>query len=263
MIPSPYVQLNIERPDGIRRLGQALWMMVGRPIEPAGLLWARGPLGDNGDTLLWNALRDAEAIQEPDFVLRPRQLANFLCDLWSDRTDGDEATRLVWTLPANLPIDGLPRDGYVRAVIQLVESATVSVMFVSPYLEPMGMGRLHDVLLAALQRGVAVLILAHNVADLSSLASASLETLRRESVGLPGSLRVFTALPASHVFFHLKIVVADERAGIVGSANVTEKGFDANVEVGVLLGREAANEIERVVRVAIASGLAKEVYRGG
>jgi phosphatidylserine/phosphatidylglycerophosphate/cardiolipin synthase-like enzyme len=46
------------------------------------------------------------------------------------------------------------------------------------------------------------------------------------------------------VFFHLKIVVADERRAIVGSANVTDRGFDTNLEVGVLLKSEAANEID-------------------
>ena len=58
----------------------------------------------------------------------------------------------------------------------------------------------------------------------------------------------------------MRIVVADERNAIVGSANITERGFDTNFEVGVLLGQEAASEIERVVRVAIASGLVKKAY---
>ena len=73
-------------------------------------------------------------------------------------------------------------------------------------------------------------------------------------------VRVFTVSPVSQVFFHLKIVVADERRAIVGSANVTDKGFDTNLEVGVLLGGDAASEIERVVRVAMASGLVKRAY---
>lgn len=260
MTISPGAWPAVDQPDDLRRLGQALWMMVGQPIEPGHLLWARGPLGANGDTLLWKALSEAGAVREPDFVLRPRQLATFLSGLWSEATDAESATKLVWTLPRQLPVDGLARDGYVQAVIHLVESATDTLTLVSPYFEPMGMGRLHDGLLAALQRGVAVLVLTHGIEDLSSLASASLEALRRDSTGLAGLLRVLSVPPASQVFFHLKIVVADERRAIVGSANVTDKGFDTNLEVGVLLGSDAASEIEGVVRVAIASGLVKRAY---
>lgn len=130
MVISPNVWLGIDRPNGVRRMGQALWMMVGHPIEPSGLLWARGLLGANGDTLLWQALCEAGAVREPDFVLRPRQLAGFLCRLWSDEPDADDAARLVWTLPPQLASDGLSRDGYVQAVIQLVESATATLTLV-------------------------------------------------------------------------------------------------------------------------------------
>jgi phosphatidylserine/phosphatidylglycerophosphate/cardiolipin synthase-like enzyme len=235
-------------------------MMVGQPIDPGRLLWARGPLGANGDTLLWTALCETGSVREPDFVLRPRQLATFLAGLWSEAPDLTDAALLVWTLPRQLAVDGLARDGYVQTVIHLVEAATDTLTLVSPYFEPVGMGRLHEGLLAALQRGVAVTVLAHGIEDLSSLASASLEALRRDSVGLPGLLRVLTVSPLSRVFFHLKIVVADERRAIVGSANVTDKGFDTNLEVGVLLGSDAANEIERVVRVAIGSGLVDRAY---
>lgn len=258
----PGVWLAGERAEGVRRLGQALWMMIGQPIALSDLFWARGLLGANGDTLLWKALSDAGAVQEPHFVLRPRQLADFLCRLWSDGTHAEHAARLVWTLPAKLAIAGLERDSYVQTVIQVVESANATLTLVSPYLGPTGMGRLHAPLLEALQRGVAVLVLTHDVEDLSSIASASLESLRRESAGLPGELTVFTASAIPQVLLHLKIVVADARRAVVGSANFTSKGFGDNLEAGVLLGPDAAHEIARVIRATIECDLASKAYSG-
>lgn len=250
---------RIERPDGVRRLGQALWMMVGQPVEFGGLLWARALLGTDGDTLLWRALCEHGAVQGPHFVLRPQQLATFLCSLW-DEPCIERGASLVWTLPPQLAIDGIARDGYLQRAIQTVESATANLTIVAPYFEPRGMGWLHDGLLGVLQRGVTVLMLTHNVEDLSSLASASLEGLRRDSVGQSGSLTVFTASPMLQALLHLKIVVADERRALVGSANVTGNGFSANLEAGVLLGPDAAREIGRVVQATIACGLVSRVY---
>lgn len=254
------ISSRIDRPDGVRRLGQALWMMVGQPVEQATLLWARGLLDGNGDALLWRALCEEGALREPDFVLRPRQLARFLCSLWGDEHDAERSGRLVWTLPEHLAVEGIACDGYLRAATELVESSVATLTLVSPYLESKGMGRLHRSLVEALHRGVVVRLLTHDVEDLSSLASVSLEALRRDSVGLAGSLTVFTALTTPQVLLHLKIIVADECKAIVGSANMTGKGFGSNLEAGVMLGQEAAIEIEKVVHATVAGALVKQVF---
>lgn len=101
------VSSRIERPDGIRRLGQALWMMVGHRVEQGALLWARALLGANGDSLLWQSLCEEGAVREPGFELRPQPLANFLCRLWGNEPDIPQTVRLVWTLPPQLNIDGV------------------------------------------------------------------------------------------------------------------------------------------------------------
>ena len=46
----------------------------------------------------------------------------------------------------------------------------------------------------------------------------------------------------------------------MGSANVTGKGFGANLEAGVALGEEAAIEIERVVRTTVGAGLVTQIF---
>jgi phosphatidylserine/phosphatidylglycerophosphate/cardiolipin synthase-like enzyme len=259
------VSLRIERPDGVRRLGQALWMMIGRPIRPPALIWARGLLGENGEALLWTALCEERAVREPDFLLAPEPLAKFLCRLWSGKSaEAAEraAAKVIWTFPPQLTVDGIARDGYLCAVLEMIASATATLTLVSPYLEPRGIGRLHEEILGAVHRGVAVSILTHDADDLSSLASASLETLRRDSVGVSraGSFTVFTASMMPQALLHLKIVLADDVRAVLGSANVTAKGLGANLEAGVILGRDEACVIGSVIKAVIATGLVAEAF---
>ncbi len=254
------ISSRIERPEGVRRLGQALWMMVGQPVEPGTLLWARGLLGADGDTLLWRALLEERAVCEPDFVLRHHALAKLLCMLWSNEPDARQPAQLVWTLPPELIVDGVAHDSYVQAAVDVVASARAKLTLVSPYLEPKGMGRLHESLLGALHRGVAVLMLTHDVEDRSSLASASLEALRRDSAGLPGLFTVYTASAIPLVLLHLKILMADDARALVGSANVTGKGLGMNLEAGAVLGPHAATEIGRVLQATIAVGLVRKAF---
>lgn len=255
MTAAEEVSSRIARPDGVRRLGQALWMMVGRPVELAALLWARGVLGPTGDSLLWSALCAEGIVCAPAFIVNPDQLARFLCWLWADGPRSEREGQLVWTLPTQLAISGVARDSYVRAAQEVVNSANQTLTIVSPYLEPKGMGLLHEGLVNALHRGVAVTIYTHDAEDLSSLASASLQALCSDSVGLPGSVKVLTATSVPQVLLHLKAFVGDGSRAILGSANVTGKGFGSNLEAGVVLGRAAATEIERVVQAAISDGI--------
>lgn len=251
---------RIEHPDGIRRLGQALWMMVGEQITPGSLVWARALLGREGDSLLWKALCAHGVLTAPNFVVRPQHLASFLGGLWVNGTPNIEGGSVVWTLPKQLAVEGVAADGYVRTALQIIECATRALIVVAPYLEPRGMGWLHNGLVGSLERGVSVTILTHYVDDASSMASASLEELRRECANARGLLTVFTASPIVRDLLHLKAIAADDCRGLIGSANVTRKGFGANLEAGVVIGPAAAHEVGRVVHAAISGGLVTVVY---
>jgi phosphatidylserine/phosphatidylglycerophosphate/cardiolipin synthase-like enzyme len=254
------IHRQIVRPDGVRRLGQALWMMVGEPVRLGDLVWARGILGDRGDTLLWQALCERGALSEHDSRLQAWRLASFLSVLWDASLEAEASGRLVWTLPPQLAVAGVIRNGYVSAAARMIESAEHRVTIVAPYLEPRGMGSLHRQLVDTVVRGVSLQILTHGVEDLASLASSSLEYLRRDCVGLPGRVRVWTATPSANVLIHLKAVVADDRGGIVGSANITAKAFGANVEAGVMLGPQEAGEFTRVFDEIVTSDLVSLAY---
>jgi hypothetical protein len=253
------ILLRIERPEGVRRLGQALWMMVGRLVDPGALIWARGLLGAEGDKLLWRALVDHGAILESSAELRPCQLADFLCHLWTNDSGQRPNRSLVWTLPGQLSIEGLDQDSYVKAVIEIIFGAKSTLMLVSPYLDPPGMGLLSEALLAAVHRGVAVMLLTHEAEDLSSAASSAIESLRRECVGLTGAFTLYAASEFAQVLLHLKVVIADSARAIIGSANLTGKGLRSNLEVGAVLGCDEAVEITRLIREAVSSGLIRRI----
>ena len=63
--------------DAIRRLGQALWMSIERPIAPSDLLWSKTLLGEGGDTILWNAHMEFGVVGESGTV-KPAELTKLL-----------------------------------------------------------------------------------------------------------------------------------------------------------------------------------------
>jgi hypothetical protein len=64
-------------------------MLVGAPLQESNLLWARGLLGHDGESVLWSSLRAWGVVQEPDFVVKAQPLAAFLSHL-CDPLPGDE-----------------------------------------------------------------------------------------------------------------------------------------------------------------------------
>jgi hypothetical protein len=255
------VRLRLSSQEAGRRLGQALWMMAEAPSSPADLVWAQGLLGRDGEQLLWDALREASCIEEGSGRLPARSLARFMCYLVAGFEEArPEDHGLVWTFPENLlRVPGVAGDGYAKALRDVVFSAEHTLTIASPYLEARGVGLLQDALVTALQRGVSVVLLAHDVADLSSMASGALRSLQSEARRQPGTLAVYTTAPEG-VLLHLKSAVADRQRGLVGSANLTSKGLGSNVEVGAWMNAHEAAELCQVVDRVIASGLAKHVF---
>lgn len=245
--------------DKLRRLGQALWMMIERPVDPAGLVWARGILGERGDEVLWSALVDEGVVAQPEYRVQPANLAAMLLVLANAPTDDLELPRLVWTLPPELGLPAL-EESYSSSAIALIDASIGTLTLVSPFMEAKGVGRLLESLLAALKRGVHVTVITHGATDLSSYASSALEELRREAQGLPGILDVYSARDDLPGLLHSKLVVTDNVRSIVGSANITGRGFGENLEAGVLLGEKQTSEITQVIAALRLSGLLVDAF---
>lgn len=252
------ISQRIQRPDGVRRIGQALWMSVGERLGSAEeLLWANSLLDAGGERLLWNALLEWRCLG-PEGQLLARPLADFLCALWDGQREVGIA--LMWTLPEGLAVPGVDPTGYAKGVRAVVESAKERLTLLAPYLEGEGIGQVQEKLLVALDRGVSVVLLTHDANSLGSWASESLELLRREARGLRGCLRVYTAPATAPVLLHSKFVVADGASAVLGSANLTGNALLRNLETGVVVGARQALEIERVVQTAIELGQVHLVF---
>lgn len=251
---------RLASPAAGRRLGQALWMMAGEPVAMSDLVWARGLLGPDAEQLLWDALRESCCFtSEAAGRLDVWALANFMCSL-VDTTRPEEGARLVWTLSAEVvSVPGIAGDSYSGALKALIESASSSLTLVSPYMEAKGVGLLEEAIVSGLFRGVNAVLLTHEADDLGSMNSAALRSLRTAAAGLPGRLTVYTTSSLG-VLAHMKAVVADGARVLVGSANLTGKGLSTNVELGVHLGRQEAQEVERVVNHLVRSAVSKHVF---
>lgn len=249
---------RMRRPEGVRRLGQALWMMVGERLGSGEqLLWANSLLGAGGERLLWDALQEWRCLG-PEGRLLARPLADFLCAVWDGQAEVDAA--LLWTLPQGLAVPGVDSTGYAKGVRALIRASRERLTLLAPYLEVEGIGQLQEELLTALARDVSVVLVTQDANALSSWASDSLEPLRREARGLPGCLRVYTAPATAPVLLHSKLVVADGSSAVLGSANLTGNALLRNLETGVVVGARQAIEIERVVHAAIELGQVHLVF---
>ena len=201
-------------------------MMLERPVDPAGFVWARGLLGERGDEVLWAALVDGGVVVQPEYRVQTAKLAAMLSILANAPDLG--LPRLVWTLPPELGLSNL-EDSYSSTVIALADAWLGTLTLVPPFMETTGVGRLLESLLAALKRGVHVTVITHGATDLSSYASSALKKLCREAQGLPGILDVYSARDDLPVLLHSKLVVTDNVSSIVGSANITGRGFGENL----------------------------------
>ncbi len=71
------------------------------------------------------------------------------------------------------------------------------MVLVSPPVEGRGIGYLFDRLSGALVRGVATMMVAHDLSDIVSTNSRAVEDLRREAERVGGLLEVFSATSAT------------------------------------------------------------------
>ena len=165
---------------------------------------------------------------------------------------------VVWTLPDELQ-EGNGSRTYIQAAVRIIHTAKTAIWIVSPFLESYGVGHLIDALLAAMRRGVNVTIVAHDIEQLSGASAKALEGLRRELIRGKGSLSVYTVHADGRLLVHPKIVLADSSAVLLGSANVTRSGMERNLEVGVVLGADAAAEVTLRVQKLVASSLVRRI----
>lgn len=141
----------------------------------------------------------------------------------------------------------------LSALASQIKNAEDSIVILSPFFEGTGFERLHSVLADAIERGVEVTIVTRYLRDRSShnyeVLSEFIEYVREER-NLVKGVRLFDYtvwdedVPAPKrrqdgvnpaFTLHAKVMLFDETTAYIGSANVTDYGFDRYLELGVLL----------------------------
>ncbi len=239
------------RSDLISRIAAPLWSRVGRPLSVSELSWVRSLLGEEGPELLIQAISAVDALDQIG-ALHARGLSRFLSLLLGDTSPDSPPTlhspELVWTLPRSHHSHTVRGRSYLESCMRIINEATKTLTLVSPFVDSAGIGTLSRPLLAALIRGVEVRLFAHDALNLGTPTTRALEGLRREAERTKTDLSVFSAGAGtgrdriSNPLFHAKLVLADERALLLGSANLTSYGLGSNFEAGVVLGEAAAKE---------------------
>ncbi|EMA41062.1 hypothetical protein C447_02657 [Halococcus hamelinensis 100A6] len=143
-------------------------------------------------------------------------------------------------------------DGLLSTLASQIKRCDNEIVLLSPFFEGGGFGRLIDVLLDALERGVELTIVTRYLSDTDSynyhVIQSFMERVAEQGVTSRVSLVDYTIWDDStpieertqdgeHPRFtlHAKVMLFDSQAAYVGSANVTDYGFNRYLELGVLL----------------------------
>jgi phosphatidylserine/phosphatidylglycerophosphate/cardiolipin synthase-like enzyme len=179
--------------------------------------------------------------------------------------DFDPKVQLVITTPPKYGID-LAAYAECRTTLgiltELFAHARKRVVIAAPFLQQgagLSEGALKTTLEATLQRGIHV--------DVAS-THRGLETLAglpNEWRDYPGKLRLFHSegenTERRRLGSHAKFCISDQDSAYIGSANLTGPGLDENLELGVIVRGEVAQQLARFWQHAVSVGLFMAVER--
>jgi putative cardiolipin synthase len=204
-----------------------------------------------------------------------REAAAVASQLEARQPDRTEVTPLV-TLPADPSFDGitpeaLGMDWLMPSLGRLLKQATDEISILTPFFEGDGFQQLHQPLFNTLADGTPVTVITRYLHDPDSHNRSVIDGFIEDchDQGLPldnlsmvdytvwdddisdvdrsqnGENPAFT--------LHAKLVLVDREQAYIGSANVTDYGFDQYLEVGALLEGPAVSSYVRLVEALLAS----------
>ncbi|WP_254832862.1 phospholipase D-like domain-containing protein [Haloglomus salinum] len=199
---------------------------------------------------------------------------------YQDRVPRAEVTPLV-TFPDDPSFDATTpaefgMEGLMSTLVSAVKDSSEEIVLLSPFFEQTGFGRLADVLLDALGRGVELTVVTRYLGDSSSHNHSVIQDFvtRARERGVAKGLKTvdYTVwaddVPASDrnqegenpaFTLHAKVMVFDRTSAYVGSANVTDYGFGRYLELGVLLGGPPVKQVSELCNFLLESDAATTV----
>jgi phosphatidylserine/phosphatidylglycerophosphate/cardiolipin synthase-like enzyme len=168
------------------------------------------------------------------------------------RSSATERVELVWSGPAS---HAVPVRSTAQALIELCSVATVELVLMTYS------ARAHppviEALTAARARGVRVWIIVETLQGAGgAIAGTEPAAAFRSVPGVDLWHWPRTARVEPHSKMHAKVVVADRRALLVSSANVTESGVARNLEAGLLVRgghapQRAAEHVDQLISTGV------------
>jgi putative cardiolipin synthase len=144
-------------------------------------------------------------------------------------------------------------------ILHVASSSAERLIVVSPYLGTGVIAALRPAVAVSAERGAWIRL----VTDLNEAGDANKRALAALVQGEEGRavrrrLRVLSTSGSLRALLHAKILIADGQRGYLGSANLSGRGFDENVEVGVALRPNQAKALDQMIVLLESSGLLQD-----
>lgn len=175
----------------------------------------------------------------------------------------EPSSRLVITATASEDLAAVRAALDVPSLYELIErtvrSATDSITLGAPYWNDAALAALTPAIEGALERGCALHVIVQ--AGQRRPSSALYEICGWASAlrARYGSVTVWhfdaDELAERHIQLHAKFALADNSAGYLGSANLTDQGFEINFEIGAALGAAEVRQLHALLDELRAAGI--------
>jgi phosphatidylserine/phosphatidylglycerophosphate/cardiolipin synthase-like enzyme len=168
-------------------------------------------------------------------------------------------TRIEVVTSSPAGVGGIPPSNITGRMVEMVASASDSVMVVNPFFTRDGLGLLLEAFVAATERGLSLKMITRDVLFGDQSNASDMNRLLAE-IGDGGDVSKFEMYEINTEAFpeaslHAKAIVADEDAAYVGSANLTEQSLQNAVEMGLYLEGPPVDEIAEYLEKCCKSDL--------
>lgn len=223
-------------------------------------------------------------IQTPlvrDIFSAARQSIDYI-QAFEERSPPESEVQPLVTFPEDPAFEGVSPYDYnmkwlMPSLTSAIKDANNSITIVTPFFDESGFETLQDVLINALRRGVEVTIITRYLSDRDSYNRYVLSRFaaRVDDSDAPLSNLTFidytvwdSDVPEGEkkqdgenpaFTLHAKVMLFDERVAYIGSANVTDYGFDRYLELGVILRGPPVPDLSKLVTFLKESDAASKV----
>lgn len=133
--------------------------------------------------------------------------------------------------------------GFESVVEEVIASAENELWIIS-YIITSSALQVYKLMKKALQRGVKITMIINNIHDLEPNIRNYLFSMRQE---FPGIFHLVNFRDLTDRDIHAKVIIADRKKAVIGSANLSWGGIRANYEIGVLIEGEPVWQIVKVL----------------